>query len=119
LTALLAAVVVALLQAPAATVVLAREDLLAGEWRCLMDCPAGRLLTFALADGVRRFDAREGERAQTTDARWTLDGPRLTVTREGETLLRARIVRLTHGVLELEIDDGREVPIYKRVPRNP
>ena len=32
-------------------------------------------------------------------------------------MLRARVVRLTPAVLELEIDDGREVPIYKRVEK--
>jgi hypothetical protein len=72
------------------------------------------VLTFALADGVQRFDARVGDRAETTDARFTLDGQQLTVTREGETVLRARVVRLTAAILELEIDGGREVPIYKR-----
>jgi len=33
------------------------------------------------------------------------------------TLLRARVVRLTPAVLQLEIDDGREVPIYERVEK--
>jgi hypothetical protein len=75
------------------------------------------VLTFALADGVRRFDARVGDRAETTDARFTLDGQRLTVTRANETVFRARVVRLTSAILELEIDGGREVPIYKRVEK--
>jgi hypothetical protein len=117
LTALAVAALLALLQAPDATAIVSREDLLAGEWRCLTDCPAERVLAFALADGVRRFDARLGERAETIDARWTLEGPWLTVTRADATVLRARVVRLTAVVLELEIDDGREVPIYKRVER--
>jgi hypothetical protein len=107
----------ALLQAPAAPQVVSRDAELAGEWRCLTDCPAGRVLTFALADDVRRFDARVGDRIETSDARWTLEWPWLTVTREGATVLRARVVRLTPAVLELEIDDGREVPIYKRVEK--
>lgn len=88
-----------------------------GEWRCLVDCPAGRVLAFANNDGVRRFDARTGERPETTDARWTLDGSRLTVSRGEEAVLDARVVRLTSGVLELEIDGAREVPIYKRVAK--
>ena len=75
------------------------------------------MLTFALADGVRRFDARVGDRPETTDARFTLDGQRLTVAREGATVLRARVVRLTAAVLELEIDGAPEVPIYKRVAK--
>ena len=107
----------ALLQAPAPTSIVSRDDQLAGEWRCLTACRAGHGLTFALADGVRRYDARVGGVTETADARWTLDGPRLTITREGATVLRARVVRLTHAVLELEIDDGREVPIYKRVEK--
>ena len=88
-----------------------------GEWRCLTDCLAGRVLTFARADGVRRFDARVGDRAQTTDARWALDGARLTVTREDAPVLRARVVRLTAAILELEIEGEHHVPIYKRVER--
>jgi hypothetical protein len=94
-----------------------REEQLAGTWRCLTACPANQVLAFTLTDGIRRFDARVGDRAETTDARWTLDGPRLSVTREGTTVLSARVVRLTHAVLELEIDDGREVPIYQRVEK--
>jgi hypothetical protein len=110
-------VLLALLQAPAAPSIVSRDAELAGEWRCLAACPAGRVLTFALADGVRRYDAQVGDRIETSDARWTLDGPQLTVTREGATVLRARVVRLTRAILELEIDDGREVPIYKRVEK--
>jgi hypothetical protein len=113
---LAAAALVALLQTPASPIV-SRDAELAGEWRCLTDCPAGRVLTFALADDVRRFDARVGDLIETADARWTLEVPWLTVTREGTTVLRARVVRLTHAVLELEIDDGREVPIYKRIKK--
>jgi hypothetical protein len=114
---LLAAALLALLQAPTPSSIVSRDDQLAGEWRCLTECPAGRVLTFALADGVRRYDARVGDRIETSDARWTLEVPWLTVTRGDATLLRARVVRLTHAVLELEIDDGREVPIYKRVEK--
>jgi hypothetical protein len=73
------------------------------------------VLTFAAVDGVRRFDARAGDRAETTDARWALDGPRLTITREGTTVLGARVVRLTAAILELEIEGGHAVPIYRRV----
>ena len=105
----------ALLQAPHAPSIVSRDADLVGEWRCLAACSPGRVLAFGLADDVRRFDARVGSKAETTDARWTLDGPWLSVSHEGATLLRARVVRLTHAVLELEIDDGREVPIYKRV----
>jgi hypothetical protein len=95
----------------------ARDGQLAGEWRCLTECRAGHVLTFAVADGVRRFDARVGDRIETAGARFTLDGPTLTVTRENETVLRARVVRLTAAILELEIDGGREVPIYRRVEK--
>jgi hypothetical protein len=105
------------LQAPAAPPIVSRDTDLAGEWRCLTDCPAGRVLTFGLAGDVRRFDARVGDRVETADARWTLETPWLTATRDGKTVLRARVVRLTPAVLELEIDDGREVPIYKRVEK--
>jgi hypothetical protein len=114
---LTAAALAALLQAPPSTPLVSREEQLAGTWRCLTACPENQELAFTLADGTRRFDARVGDRPETTDARWTLDGPRLSVTREGTTVLSARVVRLTHAVLELEIDDGREVPIYKRVER--
>lgn len=114
---LAAVALLALLQAPDAPPLVSRDAELTGEWRCLTECPAGRVLAFALADGVRRFDARVGDRIETSDARWTLEGPWLTVTREGATVLRARVVRLTHAVLELEIGDGREVPIYKRVEK--
>ncbi len=107
----------ALLQAAPAAPIVSRDAELAGEWRCLTDCPRGRVLTFALAGDVHRFDARVGSTPETTDARWTLEVPWLTVTREGATVLRARVIRLTPAVLELEIDDGREVPIYKRVAK--
>ncbi|MET0554254.1 MAG: hypothetical protein ABW221_14525 [Vicinamibacteria bacterium] len=75
------------------------------------------MLTFARADGVQRFDARVGELTEATDARWALEGPRLTITHAGATVLRARVVRLTGAILELEIDGGREVPIYRRVEK--
>lgn len=84
-----------------------------GSWECVAACPDEQI-EFAVEGGQRTYASWLHDRPSVVGAVWTLEGTRLTVTRDGQPLYDWE-VKATKVKLELTPADGTAPAVMRRM----